>query len=191
MAQKNTRGLLECKKCNRQFATAAALAEHSRAKHGGGGAGLPRSQLKRNGFILLTVLVTVFAAYNILSATPSSTISIGGAGQKIRVGFASPPASSYAGPDLPTMYYFAFQCAACHETNLAMERIISTFAGKLNFRVVDVTKDPETNSLAQRLGVQSVPALVLTDKNGRILTTLLGEARYEQILDLIKKYYGL
>lgn len=72
-----------------------------------------------------------------------------------------------------------------------MERIISTFAGKLNFRVVDVTKDPETNSLAQRLGVQSVPALVLTDKNGRILTTLLGEARYEQILDLIKKYYGL
>jgi len=98
--------------------------------------------------------------------------------------------SSIAGPEFPTVYYFGFQCAACASTNLAMAKIISLYAGKLNFRVVDITKDSQALTLANQFGVQYAPYLVLTDKDGRVLATWGGEASFDQIQTLIKTTYG-
>lgn len=72
-----------------------------------------------------------------------------------------------------------------------MAKIISNYTGKLNFRVIDITKDPQALTLANQFGVQYAPYLVLTDKAGRVLATWGGEASSDQIQTLIKANYGL
>ncbi len=185
---------LECKKCNRRFATAEGLLEHGRTKHGTRQAAFGESHLKRNSLVVITILVVILASYNLLNSFPSppaSTAAVIGASQQLDLSVPAPPLSSIAGPQFPTVYFFTFQCAACASTNVAMAKIISNYTGKLNFRVIDITKDPQALTLANQFGVQYAPYLVLTDKAGRVLATWGGEASSDQIQTLIKANYGL
>lgn len=81
--------MVECKKCERQFATFDALMEHSRAKHGTTRAAFGESHLRRNTLIAITILVIVFASYSIRSSPTASTASTG-AWTGINVGDVAP-----------------------------------------------------------------------------------------------------
>ncbi len=143
-------------------------------------------------FLVLTILVIFFASYNLYSlTTPSPGVAIEDASKRFNPSTPTPPPSSQASNSMPTVYYFGFQCAECAKTNEALARLIPQFSGKLNFRVVDITRDPQATALAAQFNVRYVPYLVFTDKDGRILGTWGGEASYEQILSLIKQNYGL
>lgn len=80
---------LECKKCNRRFATTDGLLGHSRAKHGNSRAAFGEFHMKRNGLVILGILVVALAAYGLMgSASSPSAATASGTG--INVGDVAP-----------------------------------------------------------------------------------------------------
>jgi thiol-disulfide isomerase/thioredoxin len=87
---------LECRKCNRRFATAEGLLEHNWAKHGTRGAAFGESHLKRNTIVVITILVIAFASYSMLSSTSSPSPSASGpTAVNLKTGVAAPDIPLY------------------------------------------------------------------------------------------------
>ncbi|MGO9644491.1 MAG: redoxin domain-containing protein [Candidatus Bathyarchaeia archaeon] len=84
---------VECKKCKHRFATVDALLEHSRVVHGKRSAAFGESHLKRNGLLIMAVLIISVVAYSQLGLGSSPQASTVAAGTGIAVGDVAPDIS--------------------------------------------------------------------------------------------------
>lgn len=75
--------------------------------------------------------------------------------------------------------FFATWCGPCKVMAPAMEKMEKKYAGKIEFRKVDVDQEPE---LAAQYNIQGVPTLVVLSPDGKILDSMVG-AQTEDELD--------
>ncbi len=82
--------MVECKKCNRQFAAIEALLDVSRSQHSTGRAAFGESHVKRNALIILMILILSLASYSVFSSAGSKSASPAASGSGISVGDTAP-----------------------------------------------------------------------------------------------------
>lgn len=75
--------------------------------------------------------------------------------------------------------FFATWCGPCKAMAPAMEKMEKKYAGKIEFRKVDVDQEPE---LAAQYNIRGVPTLVVLSPDGKILDSMVG-AQTEDELD--------
>lgn len=75
--------------------------------------------------------------------------------------------------------FFATWCGPCKAMDPAMEKMEKKYAGKIEFRKVDVDQEPE---LAAQYNIRGVPTLVVLSPDGKILDSMVG-AQTEDELD--------
>ena len=56
-----------------------------------------------------------------------------------------------------------------------VERLEKQYAGKIEFRLLNVESDPAANDLANQLGVQYVPTFMFVNSNGVRANSAVGE----------------
>jgi thioredoxin-like negative regulator of GroEL len=56
-----------------------------------------------------------------------------------------------------------------------VDRLERDYEGKVEFRLLDVDKDPEGDSLMQRFGAQYVPTFVFVNTDGSVAGQIVGE----------------
>ena len=80
--------------------------------------------------------------------------------------------------------FFATWCGPCRMVAPVLEELAEKYAGRMEIVKVDVD---QSQSLAMRFGVQSIPTLLLF-KNGALQETQIGFAGVPQIEAMINKY---
>ncbi len=75
-------------------------------------------------------------------------------------------------------------CIPCEKMKPVMEKLRTSYKGKLEVFFVDVRKDHDT---AQRFGVYVIPTQVFLDKNGKEFHRHIGFYGYEEIAPVLKK----
>ena len=80
--------------------------------------------------------------------------------------------------------FFATWCGPCRMVAPVLEELAEKYAGRMEIVKVDVD---QSQSLAMRFGVQSIPTLLLF-KNGALQETHIGFAGGPQIEAMINKY---
>ncbi len=75
-------------------------------------------------------------------------------------------------------------CIPCEKMKTVMEKLRTSYKGKLEVFFVDVRKDHDT---AQRFGVYVIPTQVFLDKNGKEFHRHIGFYGYEEIAPVLKK----
>lgn len=74
-------------------------------------------------------------------------------------------------------------CLSCILINNTLEKILE------NYKVYVKEIDYDFDDVPYEVG-KILPVLIFTDKKGKELTRLVGEASYEEIENIIKKYKG-
>lgn len=150
---------VECKTCRRRFAYVEALLEHSRVEHGTRRAAFGESHLRRNALIVITILVIVFASYNLLGSTPSpqpSQVAIGEASQATILG----PSLDFTLTDIDgktfslrdlrgkivVMHLVVPNCPSCAAQNLELRKIASRY-GPDKVAILSISIDPNESDL--------------------------------------------
>lgn len=67
--------------------------------------------------------------------------------------------------------FFATWCGPCKAMAPAMEQMEKKYAGKIEFRKIDVDQEPE---LAQQYNITGVPTIVVLSADGKILDSTVG-----------------
>lgn len=80
--------------------------------------------------------------------------------------------------------FFATWCGPCRMVAPVLEELAEKYAGRMEIVKVDVD---QSQSLAMRFGVQSIPTLLLF-KNGALQETQIGFVGGPQIEAMINKY---
>ena len=75
-------------------------------------------------------------------------------------------------------------CGPCEQMKAVMEKLKTTYGGRLEVVFVDVRKDRD---VARKFGVYVIPTQVFLDKNGKEFHRHLGFYGYEEIVPLLKK----
>ncbi len=75
-------------------------------------------------------------------------------------------------------------CIPCEKMKPVMERLRTSYKGKLEVFFVDVRKDRDT---ARRFNVFAIPTQVFLDKNGKEFHRHMGFYGYEEIVPALKK----
>ena len=76
-------------------------------------------------------------------------------------------------------------CGPCKQFAPIFEAAAKKYAGNIEFRSVDVDREPE---LAEKYGVQSIPMVVFFDKNGNVLDSNVGLMEAADFEQMIEKY---
>jgi thiol-disulfide isomerase/thioredoxin len=64
-----------------------------------------------------------------------------------------------------------------------VERLQQSYAGKVEFRTLNVESDKNANDLASSLGVQYVPTFLFVNSDGVIAKTTVGEMTEQALTD--------
>ena len=75
-------------------------------------------------------------------------------------------------------------CGPCKAFAPIFEAVGDEYAGKIKFESVDVDENPE---LAEKYDVQSIPMVVLLDKDGNVIDSYIGFMEEEQFRQLLTK----
>ncbi len=75
-------------------------------------------------------------------------------------------------------------CIPCEQMKPVMERLRTSYKGKLEVIFVDVRKDRDT---AQKFKVFVIPTQVFLDKNGKEIHRHVGYYAYEEIAPVLRK----
>lgn len=75
-------------------------------------------------------------------------------------------------------------CTPCEQMKPVMEKLRSSYKGKLEVIFIDVRKDKENG---RRFGVALIPTQVFIDKYGREFHRHIGFYAYEEIASVLKK----
>jgi thioredoxin 1 len=75
-------------------------------------------------------------------------------------------------------------CIPCEQMKPVMEKLRTSYKGKLEVIFVDVRKDRENG---RRFGVAMIPTQVFLDKNGKEFHRHIGFYAYEEITPVLKK----
>ncbi len=75
-------------------------------------------------------------------------------------------------------------CIPCEKMKPVMEKLRTSYKGKLEVFFVDVRKDYDT---AHKFGVYVIPTQVFLDKNGKEFHRHIGFYGYEEIAPVLKK----
>jgi thioredoxin 1 len=75
-------------------------------------------------------------------------------------------------------------CIPCEQMKPVMEKLRTSYKGKLDVLFVDVRKDQNT---ARKFGVYVIPTQVFLDRNGREFHRHIGFYGYEEIVPILKK----
>jgi thioredoxin 1 len=75
-------------------------------------------------------------------------------------------------------------CIPCEQMKPVMEKLRTSYKGKLDVLFVDVRKDRDT---ARKFGVFVIPTQVFLDKNGKEFHRHIGFYGYEEIVPVLKK----
>ncbi len=75
-------------------------------------------------------------------------------------------------------------CIPCEQMKPVMEKLRTSYRGKLDVIFVDVRKDRDT---AHKFGVYVIPTQVFLDKNGKEFHRHIGFYGYEEIMPMLKK----
>ena len=75
-------------------------------------------------------------------------------------------------------------CVPCEKMKPVMEKLRTTYKGKLEVFFVDVRKDHDT---ARRFGAYVIPTQVFLDKGGKEFHRHIGFYGYEEIVPILKK----
>jgi thioredoxin 1 len=75
-------------------------------------------------------------------------------------------------------------CIPCEQMKPVMEKLRTSYKGKLEVFFVDVRKDRDT---ARQFGVFAIPTQVFLDKNGKEFHRHMGFYGYEEIVPVLKK----
>ena len=76
-------------------------------------------------------------------------------------------------------------CGPCKQFAPIFEAAAEKYAGNIEFRSVDVDREPE---LAEKYGVQSIPMVVFLDKVGNVLDSNVGFMEAVDFEQMIEKY---
>ena len=76
-------------------------------------------------------------------------------------------------------------CGPCKQFAPIFEAAAKKYAGNIEFRSVDVDREPE---LAEKYGVQSIPMVVFLDKDGNVLDSNVGLMEAADFEQMIEKY---
>ena len=75
-------------------------------------------------------------------------------------------------------------CIPCEQMKPVMEKLKTTYKGKLEVIFIDVRKDKENS---RRFGVTMIPTQVFLDKSGKEFHRHIGFYAYEEIEPVLKK----
>lgn len=75
-------------------------------------------------------------------------------------------------------------CIPCEKMKPVMERLRTSYKGRLDVIFVDVRKDHDT---ARKFGVFVIPVQVFLDKNGKEFHRHIGFYGYEEIVPILRK----
>ena len=74
--------------------------------------------------------------------------------------------------------FFATWCGPCKAMAPAMEQMEKKYAGKIEFRKIDVDQEPE---LAQQYNITGVPTIVVLSADGKILDSTVGQQTVDEL----------
>lgn len=75
-------------------------------------------------------------------------------------------------------------CTPCEQMKAVMEKLRTSYKGRLEVIFVDVRRDRDT---AQRFGVFAIPTQVFLDKRGKEFHRHMGFYGYEEIVPVLKQ----
>ena len=79
---------------------------------------------------------------------------------------------------LVVLDFFATWCGPCKAMAPAMEQMEKKYAGKIEFRKIDVDQEPE---LAQQYNITGVPTIVVLSADGKILDSTVGQQTVDEL----------
>lgn len=74
--------------------------------------------------------------------------------------------------------FFATWCGPCKKMAPDMEKMEKKYAGKIEFRKIDVDQEPE---LAQQYNITGVPTIVVLSPDGNILDSMVGAQTADEL----------
>ncbi len=83
-----------------------------------------------------------------------------------------------SGKKLVVFDFFATWCGPCKAMAPAMEQMEKKYAGKIEFRKIDVDQEPE---LAQQYNITGVPTIVVLSADGKILDSTVGQQTVDEL----------
>ncbi len=78
----------------------------------------------------------------------------------------------------------SFGCIPCEQMRPVMDKLKTTYKGKLEVFFIDVRKDAKA---ARRFSVFGIPTQVFLDRNGKEFHRHVGYYEYESIVPVLKK----
>ena len=79
---------------------------------------------------------------------------------------------------LVVLDFFATWCGPCKAMAPAMEQMEKKYAGKIEFRKIDVDQEPE---LAPQYNITGVPTIVVLSADGKILDSTVGQQTVDEL----------